>query len=88
MTYEGWDFDFTLKTAQKLGFAEADPTADVDGFDVSRKLSILSSMAFGAHINDDMIYKRGIRDVTRFDIDMFKNLGYVLKYLAHSKTRK
>lgn len=85
MTYEGWDFDFTLKTAQKLGFAEADPTADVDGFDVSRKLSILSSMAFGAHINDDMIYKRGIRDVTRFDIDMFKNLGYVLKYLAHSK---
>lgn len=85
MTYEGWDFDFTLKTAQKLGFAEADSTADVDGFDVSRKLSILSSMAFGAHINDDMIYKRGIRDVTRFDIDMFKNLGYVLKYLAHSK---
>lgn len=85
MTYEGWDFDFTLKTAQKLGFAEADPTADVDGFDVSRKLSILSSMAFGAHINDDMIYKRGIKDVTRFDIDMFKNLGYVLKYLAHSK---
>lgn len=85
MTYEGWDFDYTLKRAQKLGFAEADPTADVDGFDVSRKLSILSSMAFGAHINDDMIYKRGIRDVTRFDIDMFKDLGYVLKYLAHSK---
>jgi homoserine dehydrogenase len=85
MTYEGWDFDYTLKKAQEMGFAESDPTADIDGFDVSRKLSILSSMAFGFHINDSAIYKRGIRDISNYDIDMFENLGYVLKYLAHSK---
>lgn len=85
MSYDGWSFNYTLKKAQEMGFAEADPSADIDGFDVSRKLCILSSMAFGFHIDESTIYKRGIREITIFDIDMFKNLGYVLKYLAHSK---
>jgi len=85
MSDEGSDFDDILKKAQELGFAEADPTADIEGFDVSRKLSILSSMAFGSHIKDESIYKRGIKEVTAADMDMFKDLGYVLKYLAHSK---
>ncbi|MPW26913.1 homoserine dehydrogenase [Alkalibaculum sp. M08DMB] len=85
MTDEGWNFADTLKKAQDMGFAEADPTADIDGSDVSRKLSILSSMAFGSHIKDENIYKRGIKEISEADIDMFNDLGYVLKYLAHSK---
>ncbi|SHF10119.1 homoserine dehydrogenase [Alkalibacter saccharofermentans] len=85
MSSEGRDFDDVLKEAQELGFAEADPSADVDGFDVSRKLAILSSLAFGCHIKDEDIYKRGIREVSKSDMEMFDNLGYVLKYLAHSK---
>lgn len=85
MTDEGWTFDETLLKAQELGFAEADPTADVEGFDVSRKLSILSSLAFGAHIKDEDIYKRGIREIRKCDIEAFEDLGYVLKYLAHGK---
>lgn len=85
MSSEGKEFADVLRKAQELGFAEADPSADVDGFDVSRKLAILSSMAFGCHIKDEDIYKRGIRDVEKEDMDMFDHLGYVLKYLAHSK---
>lgn len=85
MAGEGKDFGEVLKIAQELGFAEADPTADVDGYDVSRKLSILSSLAFGSHIKDEDIYKRGIRDVSKADMEMFSDLGYVLKFIAHSK---
>jgi homoserine dehydrogenase len=85
MASEGKAFDDVLKQAQDLGFAEADPSADVDGYDVSRKLAILSSIAFGSHIRDGDIYKRGIRDVTKDDMEMFDHLGYVMKYLAHSK---
>ena len=84
MSQEGWDFEDTLKKAQELGFAEADPTADIDGFDVSRKLSILSSLAFGCHIKEDAIYKKGIREVTKSDIDYIDSMECVLKYLAHS----
>ncbi|MBF7097050.1 homoserine dehydrogenase [Alkalibacter mobilis] len=85
MASEGKNFDDVLKQAQDLGFAEADPSADVDGYDVSRKLAILSSIAFGSHIKDEDIYKRGIRNVSKADMEMFENLGFVLKYLAHSK---
>lgn len=85
MTEEGWNFKDTLKKAQDMGFAEADPTADIEGYDMSRKLSILSSMAYGSHLKDENIYRRGIKGVTKFDIDMFKDLDFVLKYLAHSK---
>lgn len=84
MSQEGWDFEDTLKRAQELGFAEADSTADIDGFDISRKLSILSSLTFGCHIKENAIYKRGIREVTKSDIDFIDSMGCVLKYLAHS----
>lgn len=87
METEGWNFEDILKKAQELGFAEADPTADIEGYDVSRKLSILSSMAYGTHIKDEDIYKRGIKEVSSWDMDMFDELGYVLKYIAHSKKR-
>ena len=85
MSSEGRDFEEILAEAQEMGFAEADPSADIDGHDVSRKLSILSSIAFGSHIRDEEIFKRGIREVDIDDIDMVERLGYVLKYIAHSK---
>lgn len=85
MSDQGWDFEETLKKAQELGFAEADPTADIEGFDVSRKLSILSSMSFGSHIRDEDIKKRGIKEITCADIETIRDMGYVIKYLAHSK---
>ena len=84
MAYEGWDFHDTLIKAQEVGFAEADPTADIEGFDISRKLSILSSIAFGAHIRDEHIYKRGIREVEQFDLKITQDMDYILKYLAHA----
>ena len=84
MTEEGADFGETLAKAQAIGFAEADPTADVEGYDVSRKLSILSSMAYEGIIKDEDIYKRGLTDVRAVDIEMTGSMGYVIKYLGHS----
>jgi homoserine dehydrogenase len=77
-------FAEVLKTAQKLGFAEADPTADVMGYDVSRKLSILSSLAYDCIIKDEDIYKRGITEIDACDIEMIQNNGYAIKYVAQS----
>ncbi len=84
MSEFGTSFEEALKKAQELGFAEADPTADVMGFDVSRKLSILSSLAFSHIIKDEDIYKRGIVDVSAKDIEVLKNSGYIVKFVAHS----
>ncbi|WP_035354913.1 homoserine dehydrogenase [Acetobacterium malicum] len=84
MTEEGADFGDTLALAQSIGFAEADPTADVEGYDVSRKLSILSSMAYESIIRDEDVYKRGITDIRAADIEMIGSMGYVVKYLGHS----
>ncbi|MDI3537693.1 MAG: homoserine dehydrogenase [Eubacteriaceae bacterium] len=84
MTEEGADFSETLALAQSIGFAEADPTADVEGYDVSRKLSILSSMAYESIIRDEDVYKRGMTDVRAVDIEMTGSLGYTIKYLGHS----
>ncbi len=84
MSQNGSSFNDVLALAQKLGFAEADPTADIMGFDVSRKISILSSLAYNHIIKDDEIYKRGITGIEACDIDMIKNNGYVIKYVAQS----
>ena len=84
MTEEGADFGDTLALAQSIGFAEADPTADVEGYDVSRKLSILSSMAYESIIRDEDVYKRGITDIRAVDTEMIGSMGYVVKYLGHS----
>lgn len=84
MSQNGSSFNDVLALAQKLGFAEADPTADIMGFDVSRKISILSSLAYNHIIKDDEIYKRGITGIEPCDIDMLKNNGYVIKYVAQS----
>lgn len=85
MTEEGADFEETLKLAQQIGFAEADPSADIDGYDVSRKLAILSSLAYDGIIRDEDIRKRPLSDVSALDIEYCGDNGYIIKYLGHSK---
>lgn len=87
MTDEGKDFDEVLKEAQALGYAEANPTSDIEGFDAMYKLSILSSMAFHARIPIEYIYREGITKITKDDIAFGKELGFVVKLLAIGKKR-
>ncbi|MBQ8429759.1 MAG: homoserine dehydrogenase [Clostridia bacterium] len=85
MTNEGADYEETLKEAQRLGYAEFDPTNDVEGFDSMYKLSILSSMAFHTKIPSSHIYREGISHISAQDIVYGKELGYTLKLLAIGK---
>lgn len=85
MANEGADYAEVLKEAQKLGYAEANPTADVDGFDSMYKLSILSSMAFHTKIPYSKIFREGISSIDIKDIAYGKGLGYTLKLLAIGK---
>ena len=85
MSNEGADYAEVLKEAQALGYAEANPTADVDGFDSMYKLSILSSMAFHTKIPYTKIYREGISGISAKDIAYGKGLGYTLKLLAIGK---
>ncbi len=85
MTNEGADYEEVLKEAQKLGYAEANPTADVDGFDSMYKLSILSSMAFHTKIPYTEIFREGISKIDAKDIAFGKEIGYTLKLLAIGK---
>lgn len=85
MTEEGADFDDVLAEAQKLGYAEADPTADVDGYDAADKIAILAAIAFGGRIKREDIPCEGIRQVTATDISYADDLGFVIKLLAIAK---
>ncbi|NJR25698.1 MAG: homoserine dehydrogenase [Richelia sp. CSU_2_1] len=82
MQTEGADFAEVLADAQKLGFAEADPTADVDGLDAADKIAILASLAFGGRIKLEDVYCEGIGQVSAADIDYADKLGFVIKLLA------
>ncbi len=82
MIKENLDFSQALDIAQKLGYAEADPTDDIDGYDVRRKLAILSTIAFKREIKEEDIYCRGIRTIKSVDIKAIKELGYTVKLLA------
>ncbi|MBE9116350.1 homoserine dehydrogenase [Lusitaniella coriacea LEGE 07157] len=82
MTEEGADFDAVLTEAQQLGYAEADPTADVDGLDAADKIAILASLAFGGRIDREAIYCEGIRQVSAEDISYAEKLGFTIKLLA------
>jgi homoserine dehydrogenase len=82
MTQEGGDFQEILADAQRLGYAEADPTADVDGWDAADKIAILASLAFGGRIYRDQVYCEGIRNITAADIAYAERLGFVIKLLA------
>ena len=85
MSHEGASYAEVLKEAQKLGYAEADPTADVEGFDATYKLSILSSLAFHTKIPYTKIYREGITGITVKDIQYGKQMGYAIKLLAIGK---
>lgn len=82
MSTKGADFGEVLAEAQQLGYAEADPTADVDGGDAADKISILASLAFGGRVKREEVYCEGIRKITSVDINYAKQLGFVVKLLA------
>ena len=85
MELEGSDFENVLKEAQEKGYAEADPTSDIEGFDAQYKLAILSSLAFGTKVKIDDVYREGITKITSKDIRYAKDFGLVIKLLAIAK---
>jgi homoserine dehydrogenase len=78
----GLDYDDVLKQAQELGYAEADPTADVDGFDAAAKIAILSSIAFNSRVQQDDVFTQGIRSIKPADLRHAAEMGYTIKLLA------
>lgn len=84
MEREGSSYKDVLKEAQDLGYAEADPTADVGGFDAMRKIRILSSLIYNAKIKEDEIFTFGINNVKKSDFDFAKDLGYSIRLLGKS----
>jgi homoserine dehydrogenase len=82
MAEEGSSFHDALAEAQTLGYAERDPTADIEGFDAAAKASIMASIAFGARVVAGDVYREGISDITDDDIASAHELGYVVKLLA------
>ena len=88
MTNEKADYKETLDLAQKLGFAEFNPTADVEGHDAADKISILSELAFGGKINRSLINTEGINHINLKDIEYANKLGFEIKLLAFSERRK
>src|SRR5207248_3903933 len=82
MEQEGLSFAECLKDAQRLGYAEADPTFDIEGHDTAHKLSILTSLAFGTRIAANDIYMEGISNITQADIRAAADLGYRIKLLG------
>lgn len=82
MTDEGLGYEEVLADAQRLGYAEADPTADVDGFDAASKIAILSSIGFSTRITTDDVFMQGIRKISAEDIAAARELGYTIKMLA------
>lgn len=85
MTEEGLDYNDVLKEAQALGYAEADPSSDVEGVDTMRKLRIVGTLALGATISEDDIICDGIDKLSAFDIETLKKKGYVVKLIGEAK---
>ena len=81
------DFDTVLKEAQELGYAERNPEADVEGYDACRKIAILSSLAYGSHVNYEDIYTEGITKITVEDMKYANALGMSIKLLATSRRK-
>ena len=88
MKEKGRDFNDVLKEAQALGYAEEDPTFDIEGIDAAHKLSILAAIAFGTEIQFDKIYTKGISEISTEDILHATELGYTIKHLGIAKRGK
>jgi len=87
MTDEEKPFDVVLKEAQALGFAEADPTFDIEGIDTAHKLAIALSLAYGKRVDIDEIYREGISGISMQDLEFAKEFGYRIKLLALAFSR-
>ncbi|WP_420600009.1 homoserine dehydrogenase [Neptuniibacter sp.] len=85
MRDKGRDFNDVLKEAQELGYAEADPTFDVEGIDAAHKLTILASLAFGVPLQFEKAFTEGISKITREDVQYAEELGYRIKHLGISR---
>ena len=85
MRDKGRDFNDVLKEAQALGYAEADPTFDVEGIDAAHKLTIMASLAFGIPLQFEKTYTEGISNITRDDVAYAEELGYRIKHLGFSR---
>lgn len=85
MTSEGMEFEDALKLATELGYAEADPTADIEGLDAARKVAILASIAFNSRVTLDDVYTEGITKITATDIRYAKEMGCDIKLLGVAK---
>lgn len=85
MTKEGLDFSDVLSSAQELGYAEADPTFDIEGIDTAHKLALLLSLCFGTKVRFDQIYTEGITAISAIDINFAQQFGYRIKLLAIGK---
>lgn len=82
MVKEGFSFEDALKNAQQLGYAEANPAADIEGIDSCRKIAILASLAYGEHVNPDKVHTEGITDIKLEDIRYADEMGYSVKLLG------
>ena len=85
MSNEGLGYDEVLRQAQELGYAEADPTNDVEGYDAQFKLAILASLAFGKRVKVEDIHREGISQITAEDVKIAHDLGFGIKLLAIGK---
>lgn len=88
MTQENQSFRDALKTAQDLGYAEADPTSDIGGLDAARKMAILASLAFNTKVNLDEVYTEGITEISTADIDYAREFDYVIKLIGLTRKKE
>lgn len=85
MKDRGMSFEGVLKEAQQKGYAELDPTDDIEGFDAARKLAILCTLSFNKYVVPDDIYTKGISSISKEDIKYAQELGYTIKLIAYGK---
>lgn len=85
MFEKGVSFETALQKAQERGYAEADPSLDIDGWDAAHKITLLAMLAYGSYIDFKEVYVEGIRNVDKLDVELGKELGYTLKLLAIAK---
>ena len=85
MIVDNMDFETALKLAQEKGYAEKDPTADIEGHDACRKVCILAALAFGKHVYPEQVKTEGITDITLDDVEAADSFGYVLKLIGSAK---
>lgn len=82
MVDKGWTYEQALAKAQELGYAESDPTNDVEGIDVSHKVAILSQFSFGMDLDFEQVSHKGISSISAKDVTLAQELGYVIKLLG------